>query len=218
MTDHPFDIFRPYHDRIQVRLYDKQDDVRSPEALPQPLADGEQVHAALTRTVETPGRLNGTDGLATAVPGLTLATRSADCQCFAVYDPVLHVGGVLHAGWRGMIAGAIPGFISTIRYVWKSKPSDLLIAAGPSLCLECSEFTDPLKELPMIDERFFHDRKVDLRGIADEQWRSCGVRVKNIERHDDCTRCHKDQWWTLRGGDEPVRATPVRNVLTISLL
>jgi copper oxidase (laccase) domain-containing protein len=84
--------------------------------------------------------------------------------------------------------------------------------------LACSEFTDPLRELPTIDPRFFRERLVDLRGIADDQWISLGVKPEHIERHSDCSKCDVDRWWSLRGGDKDEMAKGARNLLTISLL
>ena len=34
-----------------------------------------------------------------------------------------------------------------------------------------------------------------------------GIQPQNIERMDDCTRCHPEKYWTYRGGDrEAVKA------------
>lgn len=222
MTESPFIIFRPYENRVRVRLYDRSDnlfgrgDVERLEGMP--VADGEQTHGPLTVRVEGSGTTPVADGTATDTRGLALSTRSADCQSFAVYDPVLHVGGVLHSGWPGLVKGAIPGFVETLRREWGSDPANLIVGVGPSLCLACSEFTDPVRELPTIDPRFFHGRLVDLRGIADEQWTSLGVQPGNIERHPDCSKCDVERWWSLRGGDKEALGKGYRNALTISLI
>jgi copper oxidase (laccase) domain-containing protein len=221
MTE-PFAIFRPYGDRVRVRLYGKSDAVYSAHDVTVKegqllAADPQQTHGSLTTRVFGAGTVPDADGLVTDVRGLSLSCRSADCQTFAVYDPVHGAGGVLHAGWHGLVKGAIPAFVDVMRREWKSDPADFLIGVGPSLCWDCGEFTEPARELPTIDPRFFRQRLVNLRGIADDQWTSIGVRPDNIERHPDCSKCEGVHWWSLRGGDREEMMKGARNVLTFSL-
>lgn len=221
MIERPFAIFRQYEDRVRVRLYGRADGIMNRADVErfegQPVADAEQTHGPISVRVEDPGTSAGADGVMTDARGLALSSRSADCQAFAVYDTVKNVGGVLHSGWPGLVKGAIPTFMEALRDEWGSDPTDLVIGIGPSLCLACGEFTDPVRELPTIDPRFFHGRLVDLRGIADDQWTSLGVKPGNIERHPDCSKCDVNRWWSLRGGDKEAMAKGARNILSISL-
>lgn len=221
MTE-PFAIFRPYGDRARVRLYGRADGIASDAALREaegmPIAGGEHVHGNVTAVVREAGeRIAGADGVITDAAGLALHTRGADCQIFAVYDPARHAGGTLHAGWRGLVRGAIPAFVDAMRTAFGSDPADLLVGAGPSLCARCGEFTDPVAELVGIDPRFFQGRLADLPAIADDQWTRAGVRPGNLERHPDCTKCGIARWWSLRGGDKESLAAGNRNALTFSL-
>lgn len=221
MTERPFALFRPFEDRVQVKLYGRADDIACRDDVERlegmPVADCEQTHGTLTVRVDGPGTVATADGIVTDALGFALSSRSADCQAFAVYDTVLRVGGVLHSGWQGLVKGAIPRFMETLRREWGSDCADVIVGVGPSLCLACSEFTDPARELPAIDPRFFRGRLVDLRGIADDQWTALGVKPKHIERHPDCTKCDVARWWSLRGGDKEALARGYRNSLTLSL-
>ena len=223
MTE-PFAIFRPFTDRVRVRLYDRSDGIASREDLARleglPLADAEQPHGSLTLVVRegSAARIPGADGLATDAKGFALATRGADCQMFAFYDPAHDCGGVLHAGWRGLVAGAIPAFVETMKREWNTDPADLLVGAGPSLCFDCGEFTDPAKELTGIDPKFFRARLADLCAVAEDQLHAAGVTLNHVERHADCTRCDKEQWWSLRGGHKEYLQAGNQNALTFSLL
>lgn len=222
MTE-PFALFRPYADRVRLRLYDRSDGIATREDLRilegHPIVDAEQPHKAVTMIVRegSSDRVPGADGLATDVPGISLITRGADCQMFAMYDPVHHCGGVLHAGWRGLLAGAIPAFIDTLNHEWGTHPSDLIVGAGPSLCFDCGEFTNPTAELPGINPKFFRARLADLCGIALEQLRTAGVRPNNVERHADCTRCDNERWWSLRGGHKEYLRAGHQNALAFVL-
>jgi len=41
------------------------------------------------------------DGIMTDIPGMPLVVRSADCAPVFIYDPINHVVGLFHSGWRG---------------------------------------------------------------------------------------------------------------------
>lgn len=221
MIEQPFEIFRPYEDRVRVRLYDRADDIRGSNDIRRleglPLAEPQQVHGGLTLIAREEAVYPGADGVVTDKRGLAICARGADCQIFAAYDPVHHVGGTLHAGWRGLLAGAIPHFVDAMKREWGTDPTKLLVGAGPSLCFDCGEFTDPAKELPGIDERFFRARLADLCAVATDQFHTAGVTLNNIERHGDCTRCDRDAWWSLRGGDKEHLVAGARNLMTLSL-
>lgn len=223
MIEHPFAVFRPYENRVRVRLYGRGDGIHSDAALRDieslPLVGAEQAHNNLTvvirEAIET--RIPQADGIATDKTGIALHTRGADCQIFAVYDPEHHSGGVLHAGWRGIVNGAIPAFVDALTKEFCTDPARLIVGAGPSLCKHCAEFTDPAAELTGIDPRFFNGRLADLPAIADDQWTSLGVKTTNIERHPDCTKCAVDRWYSLRGGDKEFLQQGYRNAMTFSL-
>ncbi len=183
------------------------------------IASAAQNHGKESAVVYKPvRRREGVDGLMTDVPDLTLFVRVADCQSFVFYDPHVQAAGILHAGWRGLVAGAIPQFIDIFQSEWQSDPRNIFVGAGPSLCQKCSEFTDPLAELPGVDPRFFEGRFVDLRGIADQQLSDAGILHDHIERLPDCTKCRNDLYWSYRGGDRDAVKNGFENVLTCTLI
>ncbi|MBI3287355.1 MAG: laccase domain-containing protein [Chloroflexi bacterium] len=68
---------------------------------------GRQVHGhgvAVVDEAQAGQALPATDGLVTAVAGLALLLRFADCVPIFLYDPVRRAVGLGHAGWRGTIA------------------------------------------------------------------------------------------------------------------
>lgn len=214
MIDHPFRIFDPYRDHIDVRFYAKADERLNEEGF----VSLRQVHGNHTEILRSPSRREkNADGVITDQTGLTLTLRVADCQAFVIYAPNHHVIGLLHAGWKGLVNGAIPQFFETLKREWGIGGAEAIVGAGPSLCTGCAEFTDPVAELAGIDPRFFHGRNADLRGIADDQLMACGVRTENMERHPDCTKCKKDLYWTYRGGDREAVINGSTNVLTCML-
>lgn len=224
MIHHPFRLFSPYADRLSVQLLDRSDDTQSDQTIARQLgvddsASLDQVHGNHVVLIREPThRTIQADGLITDVRTLTLTIRAADCQMFVAYDPERNVAGLLHAGWRGLVAKAIPAFIETLQRELGAEPSRLLLGAGPSLCLQCAEFTDPALELTGIHPRFFHGRHADLRAIADDQLTQSGVVPQNMERHADCTKCHNDRWLSYRGTDREAVKAGRTNVLACTLL
>lgn len=209
-----FSLFTPYSDRIDVRFYAKGDEPLSEENI----VSLNQVHGNTTIIARSPSRREKeADGVLTDQPDLRLTIRIADCQSFVLYVPDHHVIGLLHAGWKGLKCGAIPEFFRTMRNQWDIDASSILIGAGPSLCVNCAQFTDPAKELSNIDPKFFHARHADLRAIADDQLIACGIIPSHIERNPDCTRCSHLRYWTYRGGDRDAVIKGSTNMLTCML-
>lgn len=208
-------FFPEFTDKIDCRFLTKSDD----RTLVPPYVRLHQVHGNNTILTREPREsIDKADGVITDTPQLSLSVRAADCQSFAAYHPGAHVGGVLHAGWKGLVAGAIPEFFRMFCTTFSIDVADVFVAAGPSLCLSCAEFTDPLVELPTLPAYHMHGRHIDLQQIATDQLLQAGVQRNNIDRHPDCTRCHPETYLTYRGGDKNSVQKGESNVLVLTLL
>lgn len=213
----------PFKDKIDVRFFTREDDVSDDASIGKALGTDrfvtlKQTHGTNVAIVTEPLRRTiEADASATDTRDLTLAIRIADCQPIIVYAPKKNVIGVIHAGWKGVRDGIIPEFFKTLKNEWGIEPSETFVCAGPSLCLNCAEFTDPVTELPTVDPRFFRGRHVDLRGAADHQLEMLGVPASNRERSPVCTKCTNDTLWSYRGTDHDAVKAGFTNVLTIGL-
>lgn len=223
MIKTPFALLAPYAEKIDVRLFTREDDLSDDASVEKALGTNrfvtlEQVHGNHTVITNAPVyRTEKGDAAATDAKDLTLVMRIADCQPFVVYAPMHNVIGMIHAGWKGVVAEMIPKFFETINERWGIDAADTIVCAGPSLCQDCSEFTNPHTELPNVDPRFFNGRCADLRSAADAQLEAAGVLASNIERSPDCTKCMHDTYWSYRSKDEKAFAQNYRNMLTIRL-
>jgi len=223
MMSMPFDIFRPFADRLEINLFSKSDQIQTDEDLKKELqtdalASVWQMHGSTTVIVREPtSRIIQADGLMTDQSELTLSIRSADCQTFVVYAPDQNVIGLMHVGWRGLIAGMIPSFFRTLTEEYDIDAEHCVIGAGPSLCKNCAEFTDPITELPGIPEKFIEGRYADLQMFATYQLISVGMDPLKFERHPDCTKCNGENWWSFRGGDREEVLSGMGNVLLIRI-
>lgn len=225
MLRDPFTLFHPFGSDLTVALCRREDPIQSDGDAAQLLgldphrtAGLHQVHGNKTVILREPSaRILEADGMLTDQAGLLLCTRWADCQNFAVSVPQSHVVGVLHAGWKGLVAGAIPSFFAALQNEWQATAADAFVVAGPSLCAACAEFTDPLSELPGIPSELINGRTADLQTWADQQLLDAGVLPQHFERHPACTRCSPDAYWTYRGGHREEVKNGRTNMLVIAL-
>ncbi len=96
-----------------------------------------QVHSADTIIVDGPvqGRrwIALADGMVTNCPDTPLFMRFADCTPLLFHDPVHHVIGIAHAGWRGTVAGVGANTVKTMMTAYGSNPCDIQAGIGPSI-------------------------------------------------------------------------------------
>jgi YfiH family protein len=96
-----------------------------------------QVHSADCVVVRGPVSnrrwLARADGMVTDQRGLPLAMRFADCTPILLYDPVHHVAGIAHAGWRGTVAGAAVSALRTMQSAFGTHPREVQAGIGPSI-------------------------------------------------------------------------------------
>jgi YfiH family protein len=145
------------------------------------LALAKQIHAAdvIEVSAGSPAPVGHADILATNVPGVVLGILSADCV------PVALRGrrgvAMVHAGWRGLVAGAIEAGIAAIG------PVDAAWV-GPSIHACCYEVSDDVIDafrgagLPVAGER-----RVDPGRAASFALRRAGV--DDIAATEECTSC-----------------------------
>lgn len=204
-------------------LFTKEDGLITDQSVAQSLGYSDyaalhQVHG--NRTILTRQMIKRTeqaDGLITDRSGLVLTLRIADCQPMIIYSPEKKIVGLLHVGWKGLVCGVIAEFFKTLFATslptGQRQPATCLVGIGPCLCTLCSDFTDPLSQLPGIPPDLISDKTADLRAWADRQLIDAGIRPENIERMEDCTRCMPETYWTYRGGDREAVKSGRSNIL-----
>lgn len=208
---------------VDCRLFQKEDALKSDEDLGAALgsnniANLHQVHGnTAVRVTEAFSRTLEADALATSQPGLTLSIRFADCQNALIVAPKHRVICLVHAGWKGVAKNTVSSAIQLLFNEWSVEPRDILVGLGPALCLKCSDFTDPLREVPSLSG-FTHGNCVDLRGALQAEFHCSGVSNSQIERIPDCTRCLPEKYLSFRGGDRQAVMDGSFNCLTATLL
>ncbi|WP_092778842.1 peptidoglycan editing factor PgeF [Actinokineospora terrae] len=114
----------------------------------------EQVHGRTVGVVDgpVPDKLEATDAVVTARPGLALVVLVADCVPVLLADPEAGVVGAVHAGRVGARVGVVPAALAAM--VAAGADVDRVeVLLGPSVCGECYEVpqamqTDVEQHLP----------------------------------------------------------------------
>ncbi len=145
------------------------------------------------------------DAILTDRPEVTLVMRFADCVPILLADPVRRVVGLVHAGWRGTVVGAVRAAVEHLVSCYGSRPADLLAVVGPSIGPDHYQVGEEVAQqvraafgaaasalLPVFEGRIHFDL-----WAANRLWlEQAGVR--HIEVAGLCTACHLDDWYSHR--------------------
>jgi YfiH family protein len=108
-----------------------------------------QVHGGHVHTVDRAGLEAAhaepptADGLVTALPGVALLVRVADCVPVVLADVDRRVVAVAHAGRQGLVAGVVPRTIEGMRDLGAER---VVAWVGPAVCGRCYEVPGPMRE------------------------------------------------------------------------
>ncbi len=130
---------------------------------PEDLVRTQQVHG--TRVAQVTWAHAGSlqenaDGLVTDAVGLPLFLVFADCVPLVLYDPVHHVLGACHAGWRGTVDGIAAATLRAMQAAYDTDPAQVWAGIGPSIGPESypvgPEVVDRAQARLHQAERFLH--------------------------------------------------------------
>jgi polyphenol oxidase len=168
-----------------------------------------QVHG-ITVAIATTPRLESdqhlqADAILTDRPGLTLMMRFADCVPILLYDPVVNVVGLVHAGWLGTVRGVVRETIKVLKSKFGSDPKDLVVGIGPSIGPDHYEVgNDVIRQVEgafgQVSTQLLTERSgrvfFDLWAANRKYLEEAGV--ANIEISGLCTVCHNEDWYSHR--------------------
>jgi hypothetical protein len=176
---------------------------------PERLVTARQVHGAhvaMVGTSQCGSVMPATDGLISQTRGVALLLRFADCLPLMLYDPRQQAIGLVHIGWRGCLAGAVPNTLAAMQRAFSSDPRDLLAGLGPAIGPCCYQVKPDL--IASVEQtrarltRFLLEQPdgsvhFDLPSSVRSQLRRAGV--QSIEDSGLCTCCHQDEFFSHRG-------------------
>lgn len=83
------------------------------------------------------------DGLVTALPGVALVVRAADCVPVILADLDRGVVGAAHAGRPGLVAGVVPATVARMRGIGAER---IVAWLGPRVCGRCYEVPAAMRD------------------------------------------------------------------------
>ena len=86
------------------------------------------------------------DALMTNEEGVILTAFSADCVPILFYDKGHRAIASCHSGWRGTHGRILARVIEAMQREFSSKPEEIYIAIGPSICKNCYEVSEDVGE------------------------------------------------------------------------
>jgi YfiH family protein len=155
---------------------------------------GAVVRRAQPRGIVTPGTVyDHCDGLWSDDPGVGMVLLTADCLPIALVrlDPDRPAAAILHAGWRGLLAGIAAGGVAAL-----GGPVAAVIGPGIGPC--CYEVGEEVA-VPFA-ETFGPDvvrnGRLDLWTSAERALRAAGA--TRVDRYDLCNACHPEFFFSHR--------------------
>lgn len=125
------------------------------EAKPEDFVLTQQTHSVNVRHVGREDRGKGifrerdytdVDALMTDEEGVILSAFSADCVPILFYDKGHRAIASCHSGWRGTHGRILARVIEAMQREFFSKPEEIYIAIGPSICKNCYEVSEDVGE------------------------------------------------------------------------
>lgn len=132
------------------------------------------------------------DGLVTGCRGRTMTLLTADCLPVAIADEEGERLALLHAGWRGLVAGVVEAGVTAVG----RGPARGAVGpgAGPC-CYEVREdVADPLRA--RFGDDVIRDGRADLWRCAERALRAAGV--AHVDLAGECTICNPGRYFSHR--------------------
>lgn len=143
------------------------------------------------------------DALLTREVGVPLLILVADCAPLLMVDELNRAFGIVHAGWRGAVAGIAGKSVLAMKNAFGTRAETLKVGIGPCLSVENLEIGP---EVAAIVEKFDFDALIsdwekphlDLRGLLRRDLEKRGVLESNIEVMDFCPKTRNDLFFSHR--------------------
>lgn len=168
----------------------------------------EQVHGSKIKEVgkkEVGSVIKGVDGLVTDQIGVVLGVKVADCLPVLFYDYQKKVIGVVHAGWKGILAEIGQAMVKKMRSIG-SQPENIFVGIGPHIGGCCYIIEDErakrfVKKFGNLPKMIIKDNQgihLDLTVPLKVQLIKAGILKQNIDSPLICTSCKNDEFYSYR--------------------
>ncbi|MFU8811338.1 MAG: peptidoglycan editing factor PgeF [Balneolaceae bacterium] len=162
------------------------------------VALAEQVHGSDVVVVDSPGLIQGVDGLVTRQAGLTIGIKVADCAALLIADPENDIVAALHAGWRGAADGIVATGVSVMKELG-GNPSAMRVYISPCISAENFEVGEEVAaRFPeSAIDRSHAKPHIDLKKFLKDELLDAGIPFSQIECDQQCT-VGSDRFYSYR--------------------
>lgn len=180
---------------------------------PEDMVASHQTHTTNIRKVTAEDRGKGItrprdyediDGLMTDVSGIVLVTYFADCVPLFFVDTAHRAIGLAHSGWRGTAAGMGGCMVRAMEAAYGTRPEELCVAIGPSICAGCYEVGEEVAGQfggfsgVVTPGRSQGKYQLNLWEANRQNLLAAGVRNEKIAVTDICTCCNDSYLFSHR--------------------
>lgn len=142
------------------------------------------------------------DGLITAIKGVALVIRTADCVPLFLYDPEKSVLGAVHSGWKGASFNITSKCVKEMVFLYGSDPADIRAFILPSISPESYEVNEDVAcHFPENTISVNGKLHVNLWESVENSLKKEGVRAGNIFNPRICNRIQHEDFFSHRYGD-----------------
>ncbi|GCE05386.1 peptidoglycan editing factor PgeF [Dictyobacter aurantiacus] len=173
----------------------------------------------------TPATIRQGDAIISREREVAMALSFADCVPLTFYDPIQHVIGIAHGGWRGTARGISIATIEAMQQTFGSRPEDIYAGIAPAIGPCCYEVSQEVRQLFMGEQEFssmptnpaYRERiqrsatfstvqlpdnrtslRLDLQEANRQQLLMAGLTAEHIEVMRICTGCQTEQFFSHR--------------------
>lgn len=143
------------------------------------------------------GVLLQTDAAFTRQPGSWLLVSTADCIPLLLSDRGGALAGVVHLGWRNLVANLTGRAVAAAARHFAMDPATLVALLGPAIYPCCYQFANPIQQndpfwRPFLTEGTAGLVAIDLIAAAKAQLTAAGLNPAHIWESGLCTGCRND--------------------------
>lgn len=140
------------------------------------------------------------DGLMTDMRRVALGIQTADCIPVFFWDAVQKIGGIAHAGWRGVKAGIASKMVRQFREDFDSRLSTIQVAFGPAIRECCYEVGQEFRDYFPGHFRTMAPGKghADIVGAVKAELIAAGLLPSQLFDSGICTVCQNHRFFSAR--------------------
>lgn len=149
----------------------------------------------------TRGMLYKTDGAFTRTAGSYFLVSTADCIPAIFSDTQGSFMGLVHLGWRNVMAYFTETVLEALQTTYGLAPQSLVVGIGPAIYPCCYQVKEPQQRYDPFWQPFLTNSgddiyRIDLIAAFKTQLRRRGIAADHIYEAQLCTGCHNNNFFS----------------------